>query len=62
MGLHTGEPVAHDGGYVGMDVHRAARVSAAAHGGQVVITAATIGWSTRALPDEAAWSISAGTG
>jgi predicted ATPase/class 3 adenylate cyclase len=41
MGLHTGEPVPHDGGYIGMDVHRAARVSAAAHGGQVVITAAT---------------------
>ncbi|HWG61923.1 MAG TPA: tetratricopeptide repeat protein [Streptosporangiaceae bacterium] len=41
MGLHSGEPVLHDGGYVGMDVHRAARIAAAAHGGQVVISDAT---------------------
>jgi class 3 adenylate cyclase len=41
MGLHTGEPVPHNGGYVGMDVHRAARLSAAAHGGQFVISEAT---------------------
>src|SRR5262245_22121326 len=38
MGLHTGEPVPHGDGYVGMDVHRAARVAAAANGGQIVIT------------------------
>jgi predicted ATPase/class 3 adenylate cyclase len=44
MGLHTGEPVLHDDGYVGIDVHRAARVSASAHGGQIVLTE-----STRAL-------------
>jgi predicted ATPase/class 3 adenylate cyclase len=54
MGLHTGEPVAHDGGYVGMDVHRAARVSAAAHGGQVVLTAATSELVGESLPDGAA--------
>ena len=41
MGLHTGEPIPHDGGYVGIDVHRAARVSAAAHGGQIVLTDTT---------------------
>ena len=41
IGLHTGEPMRHGDGYVGMDVHRAARVSAAAHGGQVVMTEAT---------------------
>ncbi|MPV37404.1 ATP-binding protein [Georgenia subflava] len=41
MGLHTGEPVRHEDGYVGMDVHRAARVAAAAHGGQVLLTEAT---------------------
>ena len=41
MGIHTGSPVIHDGGYVGIDVHRAARVAAAAHGGQVVLSAAT---------------------
>jgi predicted ATPase/class 3 adenylate cyclase len=41
MGLHTGEPVISSTGYVGMDVHRAARISAAAHGGQVVLSEAT---------------------
>ncbi|MDD9207554.1 adenylate/guanylate cyclase domain-containing protein [Georgenia sp. 10Sc9-8] len=41
MGVHTGEPTRHEDGYVGMDVHRAARVAAVAHGGQVVLTAAT---------------------
>ena len=41
MGLHTGEPVRHQDGYVGMDVHRAARIAAAAHGGQVVLSDAT---------------------
>ena len=42
MGLHTGEPVPHEDGYVGMDVHRAARVAGSAHGGQVVLTDATL--------------------
>jgi len=41
MGIHTGTPTVHDGGYVGMDVHRAARIAGAAHGGQVVISSAT---------------------
>ena len=41
MGLHTGEPTPHEDGYVGIDVHLAARVAAAAHGGQVVVTDAT---------------------
>jgi len=41
MGLHTGEPVASGTGYVGLDVHRAARISAAAHGGQIVLSEAT---------------------
>ena len=41
MGLHSGEPVWHQDGYVGMDVHRAARIAAAAHGGQVVLSDAT---------------------
>ena len=34
MGLHTGEPVVTDEGYVGIDVHRAARIAAAGHGGR----------------------------
>jgi predicted ATPase len=41
MGIHTGEGVPAGDGYVGMDVHRVARVSAAGHGGQVLLTAAT---------------------
>jgi class 3 adenylate cyclase/DNA-binding CsgD family transcriptional regulator len=41
IGLHTGEPRIVDGDYVGIDVHRAARICAAAHGGQVVIADAT---------------------
>src|SRR6187200_3219018 len=38
MGVHTGDVQLSAGDYVGMDVHLAARVSAAAHGGQVLIT------------------------
>jgi class 3 adenylate cyclase len=41
MGIHVGSPRIHDDGYVGIDVHRAARIAAAAHGGQVVISDAT---------------------
>jgi predicted ATPase/class 3 adenylate cyclase len=41
IGLHTGEPRVVDSNYVGLDVHQAARVMAAAHGGQVLLTEAT---------------------
>jgi predicted ATPase len=41
MGLHTGEPLRSEEGYVGFDVHRAARVAAAGHGGQVLLSQAT---------------------
>ena len=41
MGIHTGNPVVTEEGYVGIDVHRAARVMAAGHGGQVLISQAT---------------------
>ena len=41
MGLHSGEPARHEDGYIGLDVHRAARIAAAAHGGQVVLSDAT---------------------
>jgi predicted ATPase/class 3 adenylate cyclase/DNA-binding CsgD family transcriptional regulator len=41
MGLHSGEPARHEDGYIGLDVHRAARIAAAAHGGQVVLSEAT---------------------
>ena len=40
IGLHTGTPLVHGDGYVGMDVHRAARVASAAHGGQILMTEA----------------------
>jgi len=41
IGIHTGEPVLTDEGYVGVDVHRAARIAASAHGGQVVVSETT---------------------
>jgi predicted ATPase len=41
MGLHTGEPVVTDEGYVGIDVHRAARIAAAGHGGQILLSQST---------------------
>ncbi len=44
MGIHTGEPFLTDEGYVGLDVHRAARIAAAAHGGQVVLSQTTRGF------------------
>ena len=50
MGLHTGEPAIEDGGYVGMDVHRGARIAAAAHGGQVLISRRTAELVAQALP------------
>jgi predicted ATPase/class 3 adenylate cyclase len=40
IGVHSGEPLLTEEGYVGVDVHRAARVCAAAHGGQVLLSAA----------------------
>ena len=54
MGLHTGTPLLTDEGYVGTDVHRAARIAAAGHGGQVLVSAATaelIGPSNTVLQD-----------
>ena len=41
IGLHTGTPLVTDEGYVGDDVHFAARVAAAGHGGQIVLSEAT---------------------
>jgi predicted ATPase/class 3 adenylate cyclase len=41
MGLHTGEPTPTADGYVGLDMHRAARVAAAAHGAQVLLSQTT---------------------
>ena len=41
IGVHTGEPLVTPEGYVGIDVHRAARIAGAAHGGQVVLSQTT---------------------
>ncbi|HET9243221.1 MAG TPA: adenylate/guanylate cyclase domain-containing protein [Gaiella sp.] len=41
MGLHTGAPTVTEEGYVGVDVHRGARIAALAHGGQVLLSEAT---------------------
>jgi predicted ATPase len=41
MGLHTGVPHVTEEGYVGEDVHAAARIAAAGHGGQVLVSSAT---------------------
>lgn len=51
IGLHTGEGVLSDGHYVGLDVHRAARIAAAGHGGQVLISDATQTIAGDGLPD-----------
>jgi predicted ATPase/class 3 adenylate cyclase len=39
MGVHTGTPHLAEEGYVGVDVHRAARIAACGHGGQVLVSA-----------------------
>jgi class 3 adenylate cyclase len=41
MGLHTGEPSQLDSGYLGLDVHRTARICAVAHGSQVLVSSVT---------------------
>ena len=41
VGLHTGQPVLGEDGYVGIDVHRASRICGAGHGGQVLASEAT---------------------
>ena len=41
IGVHTGEPLVTDEGYVGIDVHRAARIAAVGHGGQILVSQST---------------------
>ena len=50
MGLHTGRGMVGPDGYVGLDVHRAARIAAAGHGGQVVLSEATLALTQHDLP------------
>jgi len=42
IGIHTGRPTLTDSGYVGLAVHAAARICAAGHGGQVLLSEATV--------------------
>ena len=51
MGLHTGEGRLGGDDYLGIDVNRAARIAAAGHGGQVVISDATRALVEHALPE-----------
>ena len=51
MGLHTGEPHVGDEGYLGLDVVRAARISAAGHGGQILLSETTRALLGNQLPD-----------
>ena len=51
MGLHTGEGVLGGDDYIGLDVHVAARIAAAGHGGQILTSEATRALVEHALPD-----------
>jgi predicted ATPase/class 3 adenylate cyclase len=51
MGLHTGEGTLGGDTYVGLDVHRAARVAAAGHGGQVLVSGSTETLASSNLPE-----------
>jgi predicted ATPase/class 3 adenylate cyclase len=59
MGLHTGFAEPYGGEYTSPEVHRAARVAAAAHGGQVLCSAATAAQVGLALDDDA-WLLDLG--
>ncbi len=54
MGIHSGEASRTVAGLVGLDIHRAARIAAAAHGGQIVLSATTAALLPDSLP-EGAW-------
>lgn len=51
IGLHTGEPQLASDGYVGLDVHHAARIMSAGHGGQVLLSQTTRDLVEHALPE-----------
>ena len=51
VGLHTGEPLRTADGYVGLDVHQAARIMSAGHGGQVLLSQTTRHLVEHHLPD-----------
>src|SRR5205807_2069526 len=51
MGLHTGEPQLSAENYIGLDVHRAARIMSAGHGGQVLLSLTTRDLVEHDLPE-----------
>jgi predicted ATPase/class 3 adenylate cyclase len=51
MGLHTGEARVAEGEYIGIDVHRAARICSAGHGGQILLSDTVSALVTKDLPD-----------
>jgi ABC-type oligopeptide transport system substrate-binding subunit/class 3 adenylate cyclase/tetratricopeptide (TPR) repeat protein len=51
MGVHTGEPLVVDEGYIGMDVHRAARIAHVGHGGQILLSETTSSLVRDELPN-----------
>ena len=51
MGLHTGQGTVGGNDYVGLDVHRAARITEAGHGGQVLLSEVTRALTEPSLPD-----------
>jgi predicted ATPase/class 3 adenylate cyclase/Tfp pilus assembly protein PilF len=54
MGMHTGEPLLAGGQYVGLSVHRAARIAAAGYGGQVLVSKVTKQVAESGLPADVA--------
>ncbi|MFN8632493.1 MAG: tetratricopeptide repeat protein [Chloroflexota bacterium] len=51
LGMHTGEPTVTPAGYAGLDVHRAARICSAGHGGQILVSSTTADLVSASLPD-----------
>ena len=51
MGIHTGEASLVGDTYVGLDLHRVARIAAAGHGGQVLVSASTQSLARSDLPE-----------
>ena len=51
MGIHTGQVILTGGDYVGLALHQVARIAAAGHGGQVLVSAATRALASDPLPD-----------
>jgi class 3 adenylate cyclase len=52
MGIHSGRPTLTDGGYVGVSVHTAARITGLAYGGQILLSKATLTSLGEERPEE----------